>query len=70
MGFFHQFELVIKNKKVTTNKVADMLLTSSLILQNSSLAHESYIEQYVEDTDFKDVTNSWCSSGRSELSCS
>ena len=28
---------------------------ASIILQNSSLTHESYIEQYAEDKDFKKV---------------
>jgi len=48
MGFLQQFHLVIKYKKDATNKVADMLsrlsLNASVILQTSSLAHESYIE--------------------------
>jgi len=47
MGFLDQFHLVIKYKKGTTNKVVDMLsipsLNASVILQNSSLAHEIYI---------------------------
>jgi len=58
-GVLQQFHLLIKYKKGTTNKVTDMLsrpsLNASIILQNSSLAHESYIEQYAEDIDFKDV---------------
>jgi len=33
-------------------------LNSSIILQNSSLAHESYIEQYAKDIDFKYVYES------------
>ena len=48
MGFLQQFHLVIKYKKGISNKVVDMLsrpsLNASIILQNSSLAHESYIE--------------------------
>ena len=59
MGFLQQFHLVIKYKKGINNKVVDMLtipsLNASIILQNSSLAHESYIEQYVRDSDFMDV---------------
>ena len=59
MGFLQQFHLVIKYKKGIHNKVADMLsrppTNASIILQNSSLTHESYIEQYVEDKDFKKV---------------
>lgn len=34
-----------------------------VILQNSSLAHQSYIEQYATDTDFKDVYESLNHSG-------
>ena len=30
-------------------------LNASIIFQNSSLAHESYIEQYARDSDFLDV---------------
>ena len=30
-------------------------MTASIILQNNSLAQTSYIEQYVEDKDFKNV---------------
>ena len=48
MGFLQQFHLVIKYKKGIHNKVADMLsrplMNASIILQNSSLTHESYIE--------------------------
>lgn len=33
-------------------------MNASVILQNSSLAHESYIKQYPEDIDFKDVYES------------
>lgn len=33
-------------------------LNASIILQNSSLAHESYIEQYARDSDFMDVYDS------------
>ena len=59
MGFLQQFDLVIKYKKGIHNKVADMLsrppINASIILQNSSLTHESYIEQYAEDKYFKKV---------------
>ena len=59
MGFLQQFHLVIKYKKGIRNKVADMLsrppTKASIILHNSSLTHESYIEQYAEDKDFKNV---------------
>ena len=62
MVFLHQFHLVIKYKKGVTNKVADMLsrpyLNASVTLQDSSLKHESYIEQYCTDADFKDIYES------------
>ena len=62
MGFLQQFHFVIKYKKSINNKVADMLyrpsLNASIILQNSSLAHESYIEQYARDSDFMNVYDS------------
>ena len=57
MGFLQQFHLVIKYKKGIHNKVADMLsrppMNASIILQNSSLTHESYLEQCAEDKYFK-----------------
>ena len=57
MGFSQQFHLVIKYKKGIHNKVADMLsrppMNASIVLHNSSLIHESYIEKYAEDKDFK-----------------
>jgi hypothetical protein len=59
MGFLQQFHLVIKYKKGTSNKVDDMLsrppIVSSIILNNSSLSHYSYVEQYVVDKDFKNA---------------
>jgi hypothetical protein len=59
MGFLQQFHLVIRYKKGIQNKVVDMVsrpsVNASIILKHSSLVHESYIEQYVRDEDFKDV---------------
>jgi hypothetical protein len=59
MGFLQQFHLVIRYKKGIQNKVVDMLsrpsVNASIVLQHSSLAHESYIEQYAKDAYFKDV---------------
>ena len=41
------------------NKVVDILsrpiVNSSIILNNNSIMHESYIEQYAYDSDFQDV---------------
>jgi hypothetical protein len=59
MGFLQQFHLVIKYKKGTSNKVPDMLsrppIVASIILENVSLYHDSYVEQYAIDEDFKEV---------------
>jgi hypothetical protein len=57
MGFLQQFHLVIKYKKGTSNKVADMIsrpsIVASIILKNTSLSHDNYVEQYAIDEDFK-----------------
>jgi len=59
MGFLQQYHLLIKYKKGVINNVADMLSIPSLnalvVLQNSSLKHESYIEQYSIEVDFKEI---------------
>ena len=59
MGFLQQFHLVIKYKKGTSNKVVDMLshppISTSIILHNASLSFESYVEQYANDDDFKEI---------------
>ena len=59
MGFLQQFHLVIKYKKGTSNKVADMLshppIPASIILHNASLSFESYAEPYANDDDFKEI---------------
>jgi hypothetical protein len=59
MGFLQKFHLVIKYKKGTSNKVVDMLsrppIVASIILKNTSLSHDSYVEQYAIDEDFKEV---------------
>lgn len=51
--------MVIKYKKGTSNKVADMLscppISASIILHNASLSFESYVEQYANDDDFKEI---------------
>ena len=62
MGFLQQFHLVIKYKKGVTNKVDDMLsrpsLNSLVVLHNSSLKLENYLEQYSIDVDSKDIYES------------
>jgi hypothetical protein len=59
MGFLQQFHLVIKYKKGTSNKVVDMLsrppIVASIILKNTSLYHDSYVEQYAIDEYCKEV---------------
>jgi hypothetical protein len=59
MGFLQQFHLVIKYKKGINNKVVDMLsrpfISASIVLKNASLSHDSYVEQYVTNEDFKHV---------------
>ena len=56
MGFLQQFHLVMKYKKGIQIKVVDILsrpwVSASIILKNSSFAHESFIEQYATDEDF------------------
>ena len=51
MGFLQQFHLIIKYKKGTQNKITNMLsrppittINTSIILQQSLLAHDRYIE--------------------------
>ena len=59
MGFLQQFHLLIEYKKGTSNKVVDMLsrppVAAFIILNNASLSHDSYVEQYAVDEDFKEV---------------
>ena len=59
MGFLQQFHLVIKYKKGTSNKVIDMLfrphIVAFIILKNTSLSHDNYVEQYAIDEYFKEV---------------
>ena len=61
-GIYTTIHLVIKYKKGIYNKVAHMLSrhpTNALIaLQNCPLAHNSYIEQYTQDEEFKYVYES------------
>jgi len=59
MGLLHQFHLAIGYRKCIQNKFDYILsrpfVNASIVLQHSSLAHESYIEQYARDEYFKDV---------------
>ena len=60
MGFLQQFHLVIKYKKGSHNKVADILSrppiqNALIILQNISMVHQSFQEQYANDENFEDI---------------
>jgi hypothetical protein len=70
MGFLQQFHLVIRYKKGIFNKVVDMLsrpiISASVILKHSPIMHESYVEQYALDTDFKEVYETLCHSNHVE----
>ena len=60
MDFLQQSHLVIKYKKGVHNKVADMLSrppikNALIILQNCSMFHKSFQEQYATDENFKDI---------------
>ena len=62
MVFIQQFHLAIKYNNGIQNKVADMLsippTNELIILQNSPLNHDNYIEQYTHDEDIKAVYES------------
>jgi hypothetical protein len=70
MGFLQQVHLVIRYKKGIYNKFVDMLsrpiISSSVILNHSPIIHESYVEQYALDTDFKEVYETLCHSNHVE----
>ena len=59
MGLLQQFHFVIRYKKGIHNKVANRLsrpiINASTILKYNSILHESYIKQYAQYIDFKDV---------------
>ena len=62
MGLLQQFHLVIKYKRGTTNKLADMLsrlptpiVALGMIMHMESFTYEAYKEVYVEDEDLKRV---------------
>ena len=57
IGFLQQFNLVSSYEKGVFNKVTNMLsrpiVSASVILKQSPIMHESYVDQYALDTDFK-----------------
>jgi len=64
MGFLQKFHLVIRYKKGIYNKVVDMLsrpnVSALVILKHNYIMHESYVEQYALDSNFKDVYATLC----------
>jgi hypothetical protein len=70
MGFLEKFHLVIRYKKGVYNKVVDMLsrpiVSASVILKHNSTMHESYVEQYALDVEFKEVYATLCHSNQVE----
>ena len=70
MGFLQQFHLVIRYKKGIYNKVVDILsrpiINSTIILKHNSIMHESYTEQYANDSDFQDVYESLSQGNQNE----
>ena len=54
--------MVIKYKKVVHNKVADILsrlvVNVILVMKNISMVHDSYVEQYPKNDDFREVHDS------------
>ena len=63
MGFLQQFHLVIKYKKVNTNKLVDMLsrpptsniTTFGTLMHMEPFTHDAYREAYSEDEELKEV---------------
>jgi hypothetical protein len=70
MGFLQKFYLVIRYKKGIYNKVVDMLsrpiVSASVTLKHNSTMHESYVEQYALDVDFKVAYATLCHSNQVE----
>jgi hypothetical protein len=70
MCFLQQFHLVISYKKGIYNKFVDLLsrpiVSASIILKHNSTMHESYVEHYSLDVDFKEVYATLCHSNQVE----
>ena len=70
MGFLQQFHLVIRYKNGIYNKVVDILsrpiVSASVILKHNSIMHESYVQQYALDDDFKNVYVTSCQGNQVE----
>jgi hypothetical protein len=69
-GFSTTIPLGLRYKKGIYNKVVDMLsrpiVSASDILKHNSTMHESYVEQYALDVDFKNVYATLCHSNQVE----
>ena len=61
---------MIRYKKGIYNKVVDMLsrpiVSASIILKHNPIMHESYVEQYALDIDFKDMYATLCQTNEVE----
>jgi hypothetical protein len=64
------FHLVIRYKKDIYDKVVDMLprsiISALVIFKHNLIMHESYVEQYAIDVDFKDVYANLCHTNQVE----
>jgi hypothetical protein len=64
------FHLVIRYKKDIYDKVVDMLtrpiISASIIFKHNLIMHESYVEQYAIDVDFKYVYATLCRTNQVE----
>jgi hypothetical protein len=70
MGFLQQFHLVVRYKKGIYNKFVDMIsrpiISDSVILMHNPTMHDSYVERYALDVDFKEVYANFCHSNQIE----
>jgi hypothetical protein len=70
MGSLQQFHLVVRYKKGIYNKFVDMIsrpiISDSVILMHNPTMHDSYVERYALDVDFKEVYATFCHSNQIE----
>ena len=66
MGFLQKFHLVIRYKKGIYTNVSDTIFSTSIILKDNYVMHESYVEKYALDSDFKDVYETLCQGNQVE----
>jgi hypothetical protein len=64
------FHLVIRYKKDIYDKVVDIftrpIVSASVIFKYNTIMHDSYVEQYALDVDFKDVYETLCRTNQVE----